>query len=331
MTLAKMLVRPVGLAEHWWRTFDSRVALAEPRVVEVSTGVTCVLILLTGPKEWYVSVFASALAAAALIFANLRLQPTLWAFLGTAVGASALYNWESTDNHKYLLAYWCVAIMLSLGAADQRAFLAKSARSLIGVSFAMAVLWKLRSPDFVTGDFFRIELMTDKRFLAVASWVGGVPTDEVDGFRSAWSSLGTIRDISTFKGFSVDVSPRLNVVAVAMTAWTLFIELWVALAFLLPERTRIARFRDLPLLTFALTTYAVATVLGFGYLLLAMGLCQTHSRRARPAYIGAFILMFLFEIPVFALSQGSSGGDTSGFLGADTSGVSDSRNSDSTP
>jgi hypothetical protein len=331
MTLAKMLVRPMGLAERWWTTLDARFALSEARVVEVGTGVTCVLILLTGPKEWYVSVFASALAAAALIFSNLRLQPTLWAFLGTAVGASALYNWESTDNHKYLLAYWCAAIMLSLGAADQRGFLAKSARSLIGVSFAMAVLWKLRSPDFVTGDFFRIELMIDKRFLAVASWVGGVPTEEVQAFRSAWTSLGTIRDVATFGGFSVELPQRMNVVAIAMTIWTLFIEVWVALAFLLPEKTLLGRFRDLPLLVFALSTYAVATVLGFGYLLLAMGLCQTRSRRARPAYIAAFILMFLFEIPVFALSQGSAGSDTSSFLGADTSGVTDLRNSDTSP
>jgi hypothetical protein len=327
MTLAKMLLIPVKRAEPWRAALVTKLSVSETRLVEVGTGVTCVLILLTGPKEWYVSVFASALAAAALIFAGLRAQPTLWAFLASAVGASAFYNWESTDNHKYLLAYWCVGIMLSLGASDQRDFLAKCGRSLIGVSFAMAVLWKIRSPDFITGDFFRIELLVDKRFVSVASWFGGMPVDEVQGFRSTWSSLGTIRDLGAFSGFSVELSPRMNAIAIAMTAWTLFIEIWVALAFLLPERSLLGRFRDLPLLTFALSTYSVATVLGFGYLLLAMGLCQTRSRLARPAYLAAFIVMFLFEIPVFALSQGSaSAAPATSFLGADSASGADPGN-----
>jgi hypothetical protein len=302
MTIAEALPQPLASAERWREKLAARFSLSEDRVVEVSTAITCVLILLAGPKEWYVSVFTSALAAAALILRGLRAQPVLWAFFGTAVGASALYNWEYTDNHKYLLAYFCFAVMLSLGATDQRSFLAKSARSLIGVSFAMAVLWKVRSPDFIEGDFFRIHLLTDKRFVAVASWLGGVEFDSVRDFGKAWGSLETITDLSKFRGFDVTLPARLNAVAVGMTVWTLFIEVWIALAFLVPERTLLARYRDLALLLFAMTTYPVATVIGFGYLLLAMGLCQTRSALARPVYIVAFFVMFLFEIPVFALS-----------------------------
>jgi hypothetical protein len=303
-----MLLRPGERVERWWVALDARFSPNESRVVEIATGVTCVLILLTGPKAWYVSVFASALAAAALIFPSLRAKPTLWAFLGTAVGASAFYNWETTDNHKYLLSYWCLAVMLSLTATEQRDFLAKCARSLIGVSFALAVLWKLRSADFVVGDFFRVQLVTDVRFMAVASWLGGLSADEVHALRSAWMSFDPI-----------ELSPRMNAIAVGMTAWTLFIEIWVAVAFLLPQRTLLGRLRDVPLLIFALSTYAVATVLGFGYLLLAMGLCQTRSPRARFAYVAAFIVMFLFEIPVFALAQGGLGADAApNFFSADS-------------
>jgi hypothetical protein len=298
MTLAKTLLRPLGRAERLGAELDSRFEMGEARAIDVATGVTCVLILLTGPKEWYVSVFASALAAAALIFPKLRAQTPLWAFLGTAVGASAFVNWESTDNHKYLLAYWCVGVMLSLAATDQRDFLAKCARSLIGASFALAVLWKLRTPDFVVGDFFRLQLVLDKRFVAVASWAGGLTVEELQALRAAWSSLE-----------GIELSARLNIVAIVMTVWTLLIEIWVAVAYLAPQRTLLGRFRDVPLLGFALSTYAVATVLGFGYLLLAMGLCQARSQRARLAYVAAFILMFLFEIPVFALSQGALGAD----------------------
>lgn len=307
MTLAETLLWPIAWTERWSKGFDARYSMSDARVVEVATGVTCVLILLTGPKEWYVSVCASALAATALIFPTLRARPALWAFLGTAVGASAFLNWESTDNHKYLLAYWCLAVTLSLTVDDQRTYLARCARLLIGVSFALAVLWKLRSPDFVDGDFFRIQILTDRRFVSVASWVGGVPLEVLKDRQALWSSLSAVTDVSQFKGFDMEVTARLNILAIVMTWWTLFIEVWIALAFLMPDPTWFGRFRNIPLLVFTLTTYAVATVLGFGYLLLAMGLCQVQNTRVRAAYVAVFIVLFAFQIPVFALWGGNSG------------------------
>jgi hypothetical protein len=93
-----------------------------------------------------------------------------------------------------------------------------------------------------------------------------------------------------------------------MTWWTLFIEAWIAVAFLLPDRTRVGRLRDLPLLGFVLTTYAIATVQGFGYLLLAMALCQARGSNVKIAYLAAFFGMFLFAIPVFTLSSALSKG-----------------------
>jgi hypothetical protein len=281
----------------------SGLSLDDTRVVDTSTGITCVLILLAGPREWYVSVFASALAASALIFSRLRDHHAFWTFLGTAVGTSALYNWESTDNHKYLLAYWCLAIALSTGTQDRRAFLSTSGRLLIGVSFTLAVLWKLRSPDFITGDFFRLMLFTDIRFSAVTSWVGGVPLSELRDFRPPWAEIETISDVQKFRARDMVLSARLDTVAVVMTWWTLVIEAFIALSFLLPDRSWLGRVRDVPLLVFAVSTYSVATVLGFGYLLLAMGVCQGRHALVRVAYLAVFVLMFLFQIPVFALSS----------------------------
>jgi hypothetical protein len=60
------------------------------------------------------------------------------------------------------------------------------------------------------------------------------------------------------------------------------------------------------------------TVLGFGYLLLAMALCQARNTRARAAYVAVFIVLFAFQIPVFALSGGNSDAAQSGsFFAAD--------------
>src|SRR5688572_14564249 len=94
----------------------------DSQIVKTATAITCLLILLTGPREWYVAVPTSTLAAAALLFPALRASRSLWLFMATAVGASALFNWEETDNHKYLLAYWCIAIALSIGERDPRAY-----------------------------------------------------------------------------------------------------------------------------------------------------------------------------------------------------------------
>ena len=54
------------------------------------------------------------------------------------------------------------------------------------------------------------------------------------------------------------------------------------------------------LLVFCVTTYALAPVAGFGWLLAVMGLAQCHpnQRMLRGAYVAVFVLILLYsEIP----------------------------------
>jgi hypothetical protein len=91
--------------------------------------------------------------------------------------------------------------------------------------------------------------------------------------------------------------PGLARLAVAATAYTALIEAWIALAFLWPRGGRLARSRDAALLLFLATTYAFATVRGFGWVLAALGLAQcAPSRRAtRLAYLASVVLIEVYR------------------------------------
>ncbi len=81
---------------------------------------------------------------------------------------------------------------------------------------------------------------------------------------------------------------------------TLALEAALALVFLWPVDRGPSRARDGLLMAFCATTYAVATVEGFGWLLVSMGIAQTApgQRRTRLLYLATFVLIFVYrEIP----------------------------------
>jgi hypothetical protein len=58
-----------------------------------------------------------------------------------------------------------------------------------------------------------------------------------------------------------------------------------------------ARGRDVLLIIYCAVTYAVATVDGFAWLLIAMGTAQTavHRQRTAVAYVAVFVLVLLYR------------------------------------
>jgi hypothetical protein len=82
--------------------------------------------------------------------------------------------------------------------------------------------------------------------------------------------------------------------------WNILLNLAIAAAFLIPKDRGLSRYRNELLLIFCVVTYAIATVAGFGWLLIAMAVSQTEAsqRRWRIAYVGVFALILLYrEIP----------------------------------
>ena len=274
----------------------ARHELARMDVTDLVLRLTLLLLLLQPIGNWRVRPLALAVAGAGLLIPKLLRWPGIWALL-TFLTAWRLYlEWPVSDNHSYLLCYWCLAIFITLLAEDTAALLARNGRLLIGCAFAFATVWKLAlSPDYLEGTFFRVTLLLDPRFEGLTLFAGGLTPDLLEGHRAY---LAQHVDGTLFEPFERPLEPAsFTRLARMATVWTFAIEASVALAFLWPVGRGASRYRDVLLLLFCLTTFAVAPVAGFGWLLIALGIAQSdpEARRTRWLYLAAFVLILFYR------------------------------------
>jgi hypothetical protein len=230
-----------------------------------------------------------ALACLGLLSPRALRSATLWLALAALAALRVALAWPLSDNHSYLLAYACLAAGLAALARDTDGLLAWNARWLVAGTFCFATLWKLAlAPDFVDGTFFRVTLVGDRRFEAFTRLAGGLDRETLlalrdlvrehaDGVWPPWEALP-------------ELPARFVAVAHALTLATVAFEGALALAFLAPRHTGLARARHALLLFFCATTYVLAPVEGFGWLLLVLGVasCEPQHTRTRLAYVAVF-------------------------------------------
>lgn len=250
--------------------------------------------------EWYVRVPLLSLAAVGLLSSRLATSRILWSALSLLVVLRVADNWEWVDNHAYLIVYFCLAILCALWTPEPRRTLAGAARLLVGGVFLLAVLWKaLLSPDFVDGTFFRATALSDPRFEEFCLLVGDLSPAEHD------ANLDAVRALKADPTIGVTdplVEPAALVRAARWSAWsTLVLEALVAVLFLIPERWQrrwVWRLRHLSLVLFAVATYPFATVTGFGWLLVILGVAQTRpsDRRLRTIYLALFAAILVLGL-----------------------------------
>ncbi len=257
-----------------------------------------ILLILRAPKDWYIQIPVIILGIVGIIHQPVRRDPFLWFLLFLFNIAGCYFNWFSTDNHKYLMAYWCLAISCALATAHPAKTIASNARYLIGLCFLFAVLWKCISVDYIDGRFFHHTLLFDGRFRNVATWVGSMDDDHFRQNRKAMRQLFN-DDSDKAQEVTFQDTQSLRSFATFMTWWTVTIELAVAVSFLIPSGMVLFKYRDWILLAFIASTYSVATVIGFGWLLTIMGIAQADRRfRWLPlAYVGVFLLLELYLSP----------------------------------
>jgi len=269
---------------------------SEGAYLDAALRLSAIALLLRPMGSWLVRPAILAVAVLVLIFPRLLRSSLMWGALAGLTAIRIAEDWPLADNHIYLLGYWLLAVALSLRASDALATLALTSRWLVGLAFAFAVLWKaVLSPDFVDGRFFRVTLLTDPRFGAVAQLIGGLSREELDANRQA---LALLPDGAELLDAPVVHEPvRLRMLATASTFGILGLEAAVALLMLAPAARTSVRWRHAVLLLFCGITYAFAPVAGFGWLLLVMGLAQVEPRQIwfGRAYIAAFVVVIFYD------------------------------------
>jgi hypothetical protein len=260
---------------------------------------TAIILLLRPLDVWWVAPVVIAAACLSLLSVAVRRAPITWILLAVLIATRIAVVWPLSDNHIYLLAYWCLAIGLALTGPTPGATLSTSSRFLIGVAFAMAVVWKaVLSPDYIDGRFFRVTLLTDERFADASLVFGGLTRQQMAQNREFLKPLPEGAELLTPPPFVEP--PRLRAFAAVATWGGLLLEALIAMACLLPPRAWLDVARHALLITFCFTTYALAPVAGFGWLLATMGLaqCRPHQSLIRGAYVAVFILILMYsEIP----------------------------------
>ncbi len=277
--------------------------------IDLALRLTLLDLLLRPIGAWAIRPALLVLAGAALLVPGWHRRPALWFTLTALTAARVVFDWPLADNHAYLICYWCLAVAISLVVSDTRACLALNGRLLIGLVFALASLWKIAlSPDFLDGTFLRVTMLQDPRFADWTLLSSGLSVEELDAQRA---SLDRHLDAPPFE---VEPGPplaeRFATVADAITIWTAAVEFGLAAAFLWWGGGWLARVRHALLICFCATTYAVATVDGFGWLLIAMGVaqCGVAQRGIRALYLLTFVLILGYrEVPWEELLRGAFG------------------------
>lgn len=256
---------------------------------------TLLTLLLAPVGAWGLRPFVLLLAAAGLLAPAVARSRWTWMALTGLLAIRVVTDWPMSDNHAFLLGYWCLAVCLSRLMPEPAAALAVSARLLVGLSFAFATLWKLvLAPEFLDGTFFRVWLITDNRFEDLALLLGGLSPADLEASRTFLQPPLTL-GVEHYP--ALVEPPALRRVAGVLTYTTLVLEALIALLFLVPAPARWRWLRHVPLLVFCATTYAVAPVASFGWLLLAMSLsvARGDGLRLELAYLACFALLLLHD------------------------------------
>ncbi|QGG95462.1 hypothetical protein [Actinomarinicola tropica] len=269
-----------------------RELLAGPTADLLCT-LTLVVVVLNTDEDPAVFLLAVGGLVVGLLRPAWARHPAWWLAVGAVLALRQITAWEGVDNHVVVTTYWCLALGVCLLASDPTRAIGRSARLLIGLVFGFAVAWKIMSPDFLNGDFFRYTLLADERFEFVTRHLGGVSTTAYERNQAELASLhAAAPDARTAQ---LDLGPRVSTMAVAMTWFAVVTESAIAATHLAPLPPARTWWRPATLLFFCAGTYLVVPVGGFGCLLVTMALADsTLARRWRAALLWLFAGLVLY-------------------------------------
>jgi len=264
---------------------------------ELAAKLTLLLLLLSPVGNWYIRPLILSLCISGLLISDMYRSRYLWGALTLLTALRFYLAWPLSDNHAYLLSYWCLAFTISAWLKDDT-LLIKNAKYLLAFTFAFASWQKWSSVEYLNGVFFLITFILDERFEDFVVLFSSITYEQIDTARDYLEGDYRITPAADKLPFTIPDS--FWWLAIASTIWNLFEQLLIAIAFLAPKKSRLGQFRDPALLVFCFSIYAVVPVVSFGWMLIAMGIAQSDKETPsiRLWYLFAFVtLIFYYEVP----------------------------------
>jgi hypothetical protein len=194
------------------------------------------------------------------------------------------------DNHEWLFLYWLLALSIFvMGKHTERQFQLVS-RLLIGLTFLFATAWKVLSPEFRSGAFFEFAAATESRLTDAFSMMGLISKADVNANLHAITAMKSVNTPATFGLTEVS---GLDGFWMFLTVATIIIEGAIAITFLAPLPRAKTWIRDAVLGTFAVGTYLLMPVLGFGQLLCILGYASSDLEEKKRKYVYVGLLVFI--------------------------------------
>lgn len=264
--------------------------LMQPPVYLLVLRLTTILLLLHGIDHWTWTMLPEKMLALVMLFYSpLIRQRWAWLAMSLFLIFNNLWHWSRLVNHEYLYTYWVLVCAIAVWSHTPKQVLRWNARWLIGLCFLFATLWKFLGGEYLDGSFLHLTFLLDSRLAMGAVLFGGMDLATLAENRQIFETMQT--SAAVLDPQQLATTPRMAAASLVLSYWTILIEGLVAASFLLKAFRQLYQKRDWLLIGFVITTYTVIPVLGFGALLMVMGLIQSRSNSIARTYLGLLILM----------------------------------------
>ncbi len=242
--------------------------------------------------QWYFTVPFTTLAGFALFYPKLRTSWIFWLGIAAIHGFALVQLWYFEGNGLFLFFYTTLTMTLALASGNPVPILRMNARYLISFVFLFAFMWKLLTPDFISGRFMEYYLLTDNRIAPVAIILTSLTQVDIKENQKQLERLPV-------EAIQLQSKARVHLLAVLLTYLTLIIEGLVAIAFLLPIKPWV---RDAVFIFFLVSGYATITVPSFGMILACLGFAQSSNPKAQSFYKVICLLLPLIKLRFYLTS-----------------------------
>lgn len=212
-------------------------------------------------------------------------------------------NFMVVDNHKWLFLYWSMGLGLTtLIPVREEAIehMKKVTLTLIGVSFGLAVFWKIYHGQYWDGHFIEYMFLTDGRFNDFLRLSGLLTIEESLLNLNLSKNISYINGVAYPKNSQPLVMPEtMSFVSLIVSYYTLVIESLIAGLFLAGLRWRsLLDSCCFLLIMFIVTVYVITPVHAYACLLSFFGFSIAPTKRWRLTMLGTFFFVQIIRMPI---------------------------------